>query len=64
MCGDDLTRENLMRQATSIRELELSLLLPGIKVNTSPTKYRPVKQTQLLKFDGIRWVRLGDVIEP
>jgi branched-chain amino acid transport system substrate-binding protein len=63
-CGDDLTRENLMRQATNISELELSLLLPGIKVNASPTSHRTIKQVQMLRFDGSRWVPIGAVIQP
>ncbi len=61
-CGDDLTRENVMRQATHIKDLELPLLIPGIKVNTSPTDYRPIKQLQLTRFNGKRWELLGEVI--
>jgi branched-chain amino acid transport system substrate-binding protein len=62
-CGDDLTRENVMRQAASIQNLELPLLLPGIRVNTSKTDYLPVDQIQLTRFDGKRWVRIGELIE-
>lgn len=51
-CGDDLTRENVMRQAASIKELELGLLLPGIRINTSPTDYFPVKHMQMTRFNG------------
>jgi branched-chain amino acid transport system substrate-binding protein len=51
-CGDDLTRENVMRQAASIKDLELGLLLPGIKINTSPTDYFPVKHMQMTRFNG------------
>ena len=51
-CGDALTRENVMRQAASIKNLELGLLLPGIKINTSPTDYFPVKQMQMTRFNG------------
>ena len=61
-CGDDLTRENVMKQAASLRTFVLPMLLPGITVNTSPTDYRPIKQMQLIRFDGTRWVRFGDVI--
>ena len=61
-CGDDLTRENVMRQVTSIRDLELPLLLPGIKVNTSPTDLYPIKKMQMIRFDGTRWVRFGAVL--
>jgi len=51
-CGNDLTRENVMRQAASIKDLELGLLLPGIKINTSPTDYFPVKHMQMTRFNG------------
>ena len=51
-CGDDLTRENVMRQAASIKELELGLLLPGIRINTGPTDYFPVKHMQMTRFNG------------
>jgi branched-chain amino acid transport system substrate-binding protein len=61
-CGDDLTRENVMKQAASIKNLELGGLLPGIKVNTSATDFAPVKQLQLQKFEGETWTRFGDVI--
>jgi branched-chain amino acid transport system substrate-binding protein len=60
--GNDLSRENIMRQATNLRDLELPMLLPGIKVNTSPTDYYPVQQLQLMRFDGNRWVRFGDLL--
>ena len=60
--GSDLSRENIMRQATNLRELELPMLLPGIKVNTSPTDYYPVQHLQLMRFDGTRWVRFGDLL--
>ena len=60
--GSDLSRENIMRQATNLRDLELPMLLPGIKVNTSPTDYYPVQQLQLMRFDGKRWVRFGDLV--
>ena len=51
-CGDDLTRENVMRQAANIKDLELGLLLPGVKINTSPTDYFPVKHMQMTRFNG------------
>jgi branched-chain amino acid transport system substrate-binding protein len=51
-CGDDLTRENVMRQAANLRNFELALLLPGIKINTSPTDYFPVEQMQMSRFNG------------
>src|SRR5437762_1634948 len=62
-CGKDLSRENIMRQAASIKDLALPLLLPGIKVNTSPTDFYPIEQEQLAKFDGERWVLFGEVYD-
>lgn len=61
-CGDELTRENVMRQAASLKNLELPMLLPGVRINTSATDYDPIKQLQLMRFDGRQWVRFGDVI--
>jgi branched-chain amino acid transport system substrate-binding protein len=61
-CGDNLTRENVMRQATSLKNVELPMLLPGMRVNTSPTDYRPLKQMQLFRFDGKRYVPIGDLL--
>jgi len=61
-CGDNLTRENIMKQAASIRDLELGGLLPGVKVNTSPTDFAPISQLQLMKFKGEKWDLFGDVI--
>ena len=60
--GSDLSRENIMRQATNLRDLELPMLLPGIKINTSPTNFYPLKQVQLMKFDGKQWVRFGEIL--
>jgi branched-chain amino acid transport system substrate-binding protein len=61
-CGDDLTRENVMSQAANLKNLDLPLLLPGIRINTSPSDYRVIRQVQLQRFDGKEWVRFGDVI--
>ena len=61
-CGDNLTRENLMRQAASIRDLQLPMLLPGIIISTSANDFTPIKQMQLQKFDGTTWQLFGDVI--
>ena len=52
----------VMRQATNLRDLELPMLLPGVKVTTSPTDYYAVQQSQLMRFDGKRWVRFGDLV--
>jgi branched-chain amino acid transport system substrate-binding protein len=60
--GSDLSRENIMRQATNLRDFELPMLLPGVKVNTSPTDYNAIQQLQLMRFDGKRWGRFGDLI--
>jgi len=62
-CGNDLSRENIMKQAASVKDLELPLLLPGIKVNTGPNDFAPVEQEQLAKFDGEKWALFGDIIE-
>jgi branched-chain amino acid transport system substrate-binding protein len=61
--GDDLTRENIMQQAANIKDLELPMLLPGIKINTSPTDFYPIEQLQLAKFDGEKWVLFGEVLD-
>jgi len=61
-CGDNLTRENVMKQAASIRDLELGGLLPGIKVNTSASDFAPISQLQLERFKGEKWDLFGDVI--
>jgi ABC-type branched-subunit amino acid transport system substrate-binding protein len=60
--GDDLTRENVMRRATSLKDLELGMLLPGIKINTGPKDYAPVKSMQLRKFVGERWRPFGPLM--
>jgi branched-chain amino acid transport system substrate-binding protein len=61
-CGDNLTRDNVMYQATHMHDVEFPMLLPGIKVNTSPTNYRGFNLLQLEKFDGKRWVQFGEII--
>jgi hypothetical protein len=62
-CGNDLSRANIMKQAANLKDLALPLLLPGIKVNTSPTDFYPVEQEQLAKFDGERWVLFGEIYD-
>ncbi|WP_316201102.1 MULTISPECIES: ABC transporter substrate-binding protein [unclassified Bradyrhizobium] len=62
-CGDDLTRDNIMRQAANLRDLDVPMLLPGIKINTSAKDYFPVEQMQLIRFDGQRWQPLGELID-
>ena len=61
-CGDNLTRENIMKQAASIKNLELGGLLPGIKVNTSATDFAPISQLQLMKFKGEGWELFGEIL--
>jgi ABC-type branched-subunit amino acid transport system substrate-binding protein len=61
-CGDDLTRENVLKQATSLNEVGLPLLLPGITITVSPDDYRPFRKLRLSRFDGKRWVEFGDLI--
>jgi branched-chain amino acid transport system substrate-binding protein len=61
-CGNDLTRANVMKQAASIKDLEIAGLLPGITVNTSPTDFAPLSQLQLVKFKGETWERFGDIM--
>ena len=61
-CGDDLTRENVLKQAAGLHNVELDLLLPGISVSTSPTDYRVNKQLQMVKFDGEHWQAFGPIL--
>jgi branched-chain amino acid transport system substrate-binding protein len=61
-CGDDLTRENVMKQASNLVNFEQGGLLPGVTVNTSPTDFAPIKQLRLMRFQGDRWQLFGDVI--
>jgi branched-chain amino acid transport system substrate-binding protein len=61
-CGNDLSRENVMRQAASLRDFEVDVLLPGIKVNTGPTDFFPVEQMQMRRFDGRVWELFGPVM--
>jgi len=60
-CGDDLSTENILKQAYAIHDLELPMLLPGIKVNTSPTDHVPVDQMQFMRFNGKSWERFGEL---
>jgi branched-chain amino acid transport system substrate-binding protein len=62
-CGNDFSRENIMRQAANIKDLSVPVLLPGIKVSTSPTNFHPIRQMQLSKWNGNNWQLFGEVIE-
>jgi branched-chain amino acid transport system substrate-binding protein len=61
-CGDNLTRANLMKQAASMKDLVVPILLPGIKINTSPTDFYPIQSVQLARFDGETWQLFGEVL--
>jgi branched-chain amino acid transport system substrate-binding protein len=61
-CGDDLTRDNVMKQAANLRSFQLGMLLPGIAVDTSPTDFAPIEQMQMSRFDGETWQLFGPVI--
>jgi ABC-type branched-subunit amino acid transport system substrate-binding protein len=62
-CGDDLSRENVMRQAESLKNYQSSVTLPGITINTGPADFRPIKQLRLVQFDGSVWQPIGDVLD-
>lgn len=62
-CGDDLSSDNILKQALNLKDLELPMLLPGIKINTSATDHLPVEQMQMMRFDGKQWVRFGEVLD-
>jgi branched-chain amino acid transport system substrate-binding protein len=62
-CGDDLSRENIMRQAASLKNYQSPIILPGIAINTGPADFHPIKQMRLVQFDGTAWQPIGDVIE-
>jgi branched-chain amino acid transport system substrate-binding protein len=62
MCGDNLTRENVMKQAASLKDFAPDTLLPGVTVNTSATDFAPFEQLQMMRFKGERWNLFGDVM--
>ena len=62
-CGADLSRENVMRQAANLKDLELPMLLPGIKINTSPDDYSPIRQEALATFNGQSWEQFGELFQ-
>ncbi|UGA42471.1 ABC transporter substrate-binding protein [Bradyrhizobium quebecense] len=61
-CGDNLTRENIMKQAANLKDFRTEVLLPGIKINTAANDFAPISQLQLMKFKGEKWELFGDVI--
>ncbi len=62
-CGDDLSRDNILKQATSIKDFDLPMLLPGVKINTSPSNYSPIRAMQLQTFNGTSWELFGDILQ-
>jgi len=62
-CGDNLTRENVMKQAANLKDFDTGMALPGIRINTSPSDFAPIQAVQLMRFDGKTWVRFGDIID-
>jgi branched-chain amino acid transport system substrate-binding protein len=62
-CGNDLSRENVMKQAAALKDYQGSMLLPGIKISTGPWNFRPIKHLRLIQFDGRTWQPIGDVLE-
>ncbi|HEY4834816.1 MAG TPA: branched-chain amino acid ABC transporter substrate-binding protein, partial [Bradyrhizobium sp.] len=60
--GDNLTRENVMKQAASLKDFAPDTLLPGVKINTSATDFAPLKQLQMQRFKGEKWELFGDII--
>jgi len=61
-CGDNLTRENVMKQAASLKDFDTGVALPGIRINTGATDYAPIESVQLVRFDGKTWVPVGEVM--
>jgi ABC-type branched-subunit amino acid transport system substrate-binding protein len=62
-CGDDLSRDNVMKQAAALKDYQGSALLPGIKITTGPSNFRPIRHMRLVQFDGRTWQPIGDVLE-
>ena len=62
-CGNDLSRENILKQAASLKDVELGLILPGIKLNTGPKDHYPFEQLQMMKFNGTTFEFFGEVID-
>jgi branched-chain amino acid transport system substrate-binding protein len=62
-CGDDLSRENIMKQAQSLKDFQSSVTLPGIAITTSPTDFRPLKEMRLVQFDGRSWQPIGQLFD-
>jgi branched-chain amino acid transport system substrate-binding protein len=63
LCGDDLTRANVMKQAANLKDFQTDVLLPGVKINTSPTDYAPISQLLMMRFTGEKWEFFGQPID-
>jgi hypothetical protein len=61
-CGDELTRENVLKQAINLKGIELPMLLPGISIQTTPDDYAAITERQFARFDGKTWVLFGDIL--
>ena len=61
-CGDNLTRENVMKQAASLKDFAADTMIPGIKANTSATDFAPIEQLKMMQFKGGKWEMFGDII--
>ena len=61
-CGDNLTHDNVMKQAANLKDFDTGIALPGIRINTSPTDFAPIEALQLMRFDGKKWVHFGEVM--
>ena len=61
-CGNDLSRDNVMKQYAGIKNMKLAMLLPGIEISVAPDDYRTFKTLQMMRFDGQRWNLFGDAI--
>jgi branched-chain amino acid transport system substrate-binding protein len=61
-CGDNLTRENVMKQAANLKDLQVGMLLPGIAINTGPNDFAPLKQMQMMRLTGQRWEMFGPIL--
>jgi len=62
-CGNDLSRDNVMKQAAALKDYQGSVLLPGIKISTGPWNFRPIKHLRLVQFDGRTWQPIGEILE-
>ena len=62
-CGNDLSRDNVMKQAANVKDFPAPLLLPGITINTSPDNFSPIRQMQLATFNGKNWEPFGEILQ-